>query len=263
MDLSHIKMVVSDMDGTLLSSTHEISTRFFELFEGLKRKNIQFVAASGRQYSSMISKFGAIKDDIIFIAENGGYIRRKAETLLTTPLPHEYIAKVLEAVSTIKDAHPVLCSKDNAYANGSSDAFLKMLSEYYTDFEVVADQKSVTDAILKVAIYHPDSSEAHIYPAVQHFEGDLKVKVSGANWVDVSHQNANKGYALEQLMQAYQIKPQELLVFGDYNNDLEMLELAEYSFAMANAHPDAKAVANYETGSNDEHGVERILEKLV
>jgi len=53
------------------------------------------------------------------------------------------------------------------------------------------------------------------------------------------------------------------MVFGDYNNDLGMLELAEFSFAMKNAHPNVKEIANYETKSNAEEGVEFILDKLI
>lgn len=60
------------MDGTLLNSDHEASDRFFELFEQLRKKDILFAAASGRQYNSIVEKLHSIKDDIIVIAENGG-----------------------------------------------------------------------------------------------------------------------------------------------------------------------------------------------
>lgn len=53
------------------------------------------------------------------------------------------------------------------------------------------------------------------------------------------------------------------MVFGDYNNDLEMLALSDYGFAMANAHPNVKKVAKYSTLSNDDNGVEHILKMLV
>jgi hypothetical protein len=89
------------------------------------------------------------------------------------------------------------------------------------------------------------------------------VKVSGANWVDISHQNAHKGYALQKVMDQHQITSNEVMVFGDYNNDLEMLQLSNYSFAMANAHPNVLKVAQYKTSSNNEFGVERVLEKLI
>lgn len=117
--------------------------------------------------------------------------------------------------------------------------------------------------MLKIAIYHFENSEKHIYPNVKHLEGDLKVKVSGANWVDVSDLNAHKGYALKKVMDEFQIASHEIMVFGDYNNDLEMLELSDYSFAMANAHPNVLKTAKYTTHSNDDFGVERILEKLL
>jgi len=251
------------MDGTLLNSNHEVSDRFFEIFKALKNKNIQFVAASGRQYHSMAHKLAPIKDDVIFAAENGAYVKHKEQVLLTTPIDTNSIVSILSSVAPITYAHPVLCSKDSAYVNGSSDEFLELLREYYTEFNVVDDELKVEDEILKVAIYHFKDSEAYIYPAVKHLENSLKVKVSGSNWVDVSHKNAHKGYALKKLMQLYNISSDELMVFGDYNNDLEMLQLSDYSFAMANAHPNVKKIAKFETASNDDFGVEKVLEKLV
>ncbi len=251
------------MDGTLLNSKHEVSDRFFEIFEALQKKGIQFVAASGRQYHSMVDKLEPIKDSIIFIAENGALTKQNDKVLLTTPIDKPHVLEVLKSIRTVTNAHPVLCSQDNAYVDGTSDGFLQMLREYYTDFEIVADQRQVSHEVLKVAVYHSESSERHIYPVVQYLEENLKVKVSGAHWLDVSHINAHKGYALERVMQQQNIKPNEVLVFGDYNNDIEMLQLAHYSFAMANAHPDVKAVAKYQTMGNDDFGVETILERLL
>jgi len=73
----------------------------------------------------------------------------------------------------------------------------------------------------------------------------------------------NKGYALEKLMQHLGVKKNEVLAFGDYYNDLEMLNLVDFSFAMGNAQPKVKEIANYSTKSNDDFGVETILEKMV
>lgn len=263
MDLSQIKMVVTDMDGTLLNSNHEVSDRFFELFSELKRRGILFVAASGRQYNSIIDKLHSIRQDIVVVAENGGYVMRKGEELLATLLPKDKRNMVLEVLNSVENIYPVLCGKQNAFLTGNSDSFADLLKQYYSAFQIVEDLTQVDAEILKVAIYHFESSERFVYPAVKHLEGDLKVKVSGANWVDISSPKANKGFALQKLQEMYKIKPEETMVFGDYNNDLEMLTRATYSFAMANAHPDVKKIANYHTGSNDDFGVERILEKLL
>jgi hypothetical protein len=263
MDLSQIKMVVTDMDGTLLNSKHEVSPRFFEIYEELKKKNIAFVAASGRQYHSMVDKLESIKHEILVIAENGALIRKQEETLLTTPINKSQVLRILDTVRPLENVHPVLCCQNNAYVGRDSNEFLEMLREYYSEFEIVEDQKQVTDEVLKIAIYHFENSEKHIYPHVKHLEGDLKVKVSGNNWVDISDLNAHKGYALKKVMDDHQIAANEIMVFGDYNNDLEMLELSDYSFAMANAHPNVLKTAKYSTHSNDDFGVERILEKLI
>lgn len=263
MDLSKIKMVVTDMDGTLLNSNHEVSDRFFELFKELKKRNILFVAASGRQYNSIINKLHSIKDDILVIAENGGYVVQKDEELLSTPLDIKNRLKVLDALKGVPNIHTVLCGKRNAYLTNQSDRFIDLLKQYYSEFEIVADLNQVNSEILKVAIYHFESSEQFTYPAVKHLEDDLKVKISGANWVDISSPNANKGFALEKMQERFGVSFEETMVFGDYNNDLEMLGKAKYSFAMANAHANILEVANYKTTSNDDFGVERILEQLL
>ena len=89
------------------------------------------------------------------------------------------------------------------------------------------------------------------------------MKVSGEHWVDLSGLETHKGNALQKLQDQLGVDKSQTMVFGDYNNDLEMLQLADFSFAMANAHPNVKKTANYSTKSNDELGVESILEKVI
>ncbi|APQ18385.1 HAD family hydrolase [Maribacter hydrothermalis] len=263
MDLSKIKMVVSDMDGTLLNSNHQVSDQFFDIFKDLKSQGITFVAASGRQYNSIIDKLDAIKDDIIVIAENGGFAMKQQTEILATPLEKQHVQDILKTLDDIPNIHPVLCTKHKAYLTDKSNAFVTKLAEYYTEYEILESLSKFNSEVIKIAIYHFESSEAHIYPFVKHFEAHLKVKVSGENWLDISNMNANKGYALDKLMKTYNLKSDEVMVFGDFNNDLEMLALSDFGFAMENAHPNVKRVAKYSTLSNDENGVEHILKMLI
>lgn len=263
MDLSRVKMVVSDMDGTLLNSNHEVSERFFELYHALKKQDIQFVAASGRQYHSIVDKLDRIKNEIIVIAENGALVKQHEDELLVTPLQQTLQNELLRAIQHIEGAHAMLCGKYVSYFDGQSAAFLEQLKEYYSSYEIHETFDQITDEILKIAVYHPVSAETHIFPAVATFEGRIKVKVSGKNWVDLNHAQANKGFALEHVMKRYGLSSDQVLVFGDYNNDVEMLSLTQNSFAMRNAHPNVLQVAQHTTSSNDDYGVERILEKLL
>ena len=68
---------------------------------------------------------------------------------------------------------------------------------------------------------------------------------------------------MKEVQKLLNISKEETMVFGDYHNDIEMLQEATYSFAMKNAHRDITAIANYTTESNNNFGVERVLEKLV
>ncbi len=251
------------MDGTLLNSNHEVSNRFFELFQQLQERNIRFVAASGRQYHSIVEKLRPIKNDIIVIAENGGFAMERENELLSTPLPNIHKNHVLNVLENIPHIHPVLCGKHSAYLLGNDTDFITKLQEYYTEYELLQDLHAHQGEILKIAIYHFESSEKYIYPAVKHLENELKVKISGTNWVDISSQNAHKGFALQKVQELHRVTPAETMVFGDYNNDLEMLALADFSFAMANAHPMVKEAAHYATSSNDDFGVERVLQQLL
>jgi len=251
------------MDGTLLNSKHEVSPRFFELFYKLRAHEILFVAASGRQYNSIVDKLYTIKNDIIVIAENGGFVMHKGKEIVSTPLNIQAKNTILNILENVENAYPVLCAKNNAYLQGNSSEFVDKLKEYYTEYQLLDNLKAFDGEIMKIAVYHFKSSEKYIYPAVKHLEDKLKVKVSGENWVDLSHKNAHKGFALKKVQDLYNISPEETMVFGDYNNDLEMLALADYSFAMANAHPNVIKAANYRTLSNNDFGVEHILEKLL
>ena len=169
MDFSKIKMVVSDMDGTLLNSNHEVSHRFFELFHKLKEKGIQFVAASGRQYHSMVTKLDAVKDDVIFIAENGAIIREQENEISSTPLSQELVRKLISKIQEIDDASLMLCGKYTSFFDGSSSLFLNELIEYYSNYKVVDNFHTIEEDIVKIAVYHGISSEDFLYPEIQHF----------------------------------------------------------------------------------------------
>lgn len=264
MDLSRIKLVVSDMDGTLLNSNNKVSDRFFKQFKKLKKNDIHFVAASGRQYQSIIDKLEPIKNDISIIGENGGILQYDNVAKVLLKLTNEDVDTCIDVLRKIENSFIVLCGKRAAYVETTNQEFLTRLRNYYSVIEKVGDLKEVQDdEFLKIAVFHFDSSEDFIYPNLSNLKKDYQVIVSGQNWLDISHISANKAYALKILQEELNVSEKETLIFGDYNNDLQMLGMAYFSYAMANAHPNVKKTARFETKSNDEEGVEAILEELL
>ncbi|MGB3775613.1 MAG: HAD family hydrolase [Leeuwenhoekiella sp.] len=265
MDLGKVRLVVSDMDGTLLDSEGKVSNRFFELYNELIELDVHFIAASGRQYFSIIDKLKPIKDGITVIAENGGISQRRDEVLLTMSLNKDSIKMLIKKIRGLDDAHMVLCGKKQAYVESDHAEFLSIFPEYYVKYEQVEDLLKVVsnDEFFKIAVYSFNGSENSTYPAFQEEEKEIKVKVSAENWLDISDSETNKGKALRHIQKLLEISKEETLALGDYNNDLEMMEEAHFSYAMQNAHANILKAARYTTKSNQEQGVEEVLEKLI
>ena len=264
MDLSKIKLVAADMDGTLLNAKHELSPGFFPLFEQMKARRILFAAASGRQYWNLLNRFESIQDDVIFIAENGSYVVYKGEELLVQAMEPDVTREQIKTARKIPGVHIILCGKKGAYVESEAPAFIDNVKMYYDRFEVVDDLLKVdNDQFLKIAICDLLGSEANSYPFFKQNKDHLQVKISGHIWLDISHQLANKGRALNVLQQKYDISVDETMVFGDYLNDLEMMQQASFSFAMENAHVDIKNVARFIAKSNEENGVTIVLKEML
>jgi len=263
--MQNIKLIVTDMDGTLLKSDHSLSSEFKHVYEQLKQNNILFVPASGRQYFSIISYFEDIKDELAVIAENGTFVTNKGEEIFVDELDSTVIHKIIEKVRKIEGAHLVLAGKNGAYVESTDEEFLEYFKNYYSKNTKVDDLTKVeNEKFIKIAINHPGGTEDNVYPLLKEFEKyGLKVVVSGEVWVDIMNKNSNKGVALKNLMEKLHITSDEVMVFGDFMNDIEMLQLAKYSYAMENAHPDVKKVANFSAPSNNEDGVLQIIKKYL
>ncbi|WP_426478421.1 Cof-type HAD-IIB family hydrolase [Chryseobacterium sp. CBSDS_008] len=259
--MEQIKLIVTDMDGTFLNSSHEMSPEFSDVYKELKKRNILFVPASGRQMPGITHYFGEIESEIGFIAENGGYVIYKDQELFADTLEYKYIVEIIKAVREIPGAKAVLSAKKMAYYETDDQQFVDFFSKYYTENMKKDDlTERIDDTAFKIAVYHPDGSEKYLYPALKKFEEfGLEVVVSGAHWLDVMNKDINKGNALKILQKSLGISPENTMAFGDYMNDIEMLKNAKYSYAMKNAHPNVKEVAHFEACTNDSFGVLKTI----
>jgi len=261
-----IKLVAADMDGTLLNSKKELPKKLFSTITQLHDNQIKFAVASGRQYYNLLKLYQGIADKVTFIAENGAVVFDQGEILFYDEIAYEDVVEILNAVNQIDHAYPVLCGLESAYIQAQSNDDFKMhVDMYYTRCERVADLLAVAkkDRICKVAVYDSVNAETNAYPGLSCFRDRFKVVVSGHQWVDVMNATVNKGIAIKMLQKKYGIQYDETMTFGDYLNDYEMMQACEHSYAMANAHPQLKAVANYEAPSNDEEGVITVLENYL
>ncbi|AYA36800.1 HAD family phosphatase [Hymenobacter oligotrophus] len=264
MSFADIRLIATDVDGTLLNSRHELSPNFYSLFEQLQANNVVFAVASGRQYHNLRSRFARIAEHVVFVAENGSYVVWRGKQLLVQALPLAAVADVLHLARRLPGVQAVLCGKRSAYVDCGTDDFLARIRPFYDAVAVVPDLLQVThDEFLKIALLDERGAETHLLPHFAHLQGELQVMVSGMHWLDIAHGLASKGRALAALQQQYGIGPAQTMAFGDYLNDLDMMQYAQFSYAMANAHPQVKQAARYLAASNDEFGVAAVLEQVV
>ena len=146
-----IKLIASDMDGTLLNDKNEIHEEFYKVFQELKKKNIIFAAASGRQYYNLAKRFEKIKDDMMFIAENGTFVVYKGEELLLNALDKETAIELIKIGRDIKESYVVLCGKKSAYIESKDERLIKEVEKYYEEYKIVNDLTKVEDDISELA----------------------------------------------------------------------------------------------------------------
>lgn len=258
-----IKLIVADMDGTLLNSKQEINPEFYPTFDKLKAKNILFAIASGRQYFNLLERFDALKNDIVFMAENGSYVLYQGKQLLLSNLDFDTTSKLIDKSRTLKHAYTIVCGANYAYVEQDADEFLTEVKKYYARFKIVDDLKKVDDDVLKVTICDLTGTKDNNASAFAEFEPELQVSISGKIWLDVSSKIANKGFAVQKIQKMFNISYNETMVFGDYLNDLQMMQSAYYSYAMENAQPEVKSIARFIAKSNDDNGVVESIKEFV
>ncbi|NME84396.1 HAD family hydrolase [Clostridium sp. SM-530-WT-3G] len=257
-----IKLIVTDMDGTLLDENGLLPDGFAEILDCLKNKNIKFVVASGRPYYTLKTNFGSMSRYLSFICENGSLVIDNNKTIYKSIIAPALVNEIIETSNNIEGNAIILCAENCAYTNASSEEHLNEIKKYYTNLEVVNDLSKISDDIIKISICNLHNSLDNLNNIFKpKFQGKLHVVGSGSIWIDISNNGVNKGVALKSLMKTYNISKEETIAFGDYYNDIEMLSSCEYSFVMENAPEDMKQYGKYIAESNINHGVLKAIIK--
>ena len=258
-----IKLIITDLDGTLLNDEKNLSPIFWQTEQQIHEKGVLFSIASGRQYYNLAEKFEKIADRLLFIAENGTYVHYKGKELFVHSIERNKALELISHGKKLKDTHMILCGKNSAYTNSRHSGFIAEASKYYTRLKKVKDLAEVDDEILKVTICDFSGTAQHL-PFFKEFQEDFQIALATKIWIDFTQKNANKGTAIATVQKVLNITPDETMVFGDYLNDLEMMKAAKHSYAMKNAHPQIIEAANYITAEdNNNQGVEKTIEKTV
>lgn len=250
-----LKLVLSDMDGTLLDDNKNLPSNFDYFMSKLKENNIIFCAASGRGYHSLKKSFESYYKEMLFISDNGTIVYHDDECIYYSEISFEKINKTKEMYSSVKTCHLIYCGINGSYCFRDDFETLKPCMIYYTTLKPIDSFDEINDHICKVAIYDEYNALENIGHLSTLVPSDLAVVNSATNWIDISNKDVSKGSATKIILEKLNISYDETMAFGDFNNDIEMLNDVKYSFAMSNATKEVKEVARFLTSSNLEETV--------
>ena len=261
-----IRLIFSDMDGTLLDENGKLPGGFGDLYRRLRERGIRFAPASGRQYSSLLQTFAPWQEELIFVAENGTMVMESGRELFSRTVDRALALDVMRTAGELPYVGSVFCGKKGGYLHADDDApaFRAELAKYVTQTVIVDDFGAVDDEPIKMSFCDfTGNAEQTILPIMRQYADRLQVTLSSTEWVDLYSRGVNKGVAAAKIQARLGIAPEECAAFGDYENDLELMDAVGYSFAMENALPEVKARARYLAPSNRAHGVMEVCERIL
>lgn len=256
-----IRLVATDMDGTLLNDRKELPADFIPWV--LAHPQIQVAIASGRQYATLYRDFQAIAHRLIFIAENGSFIFHQGEMIHCDPMETESVLRTLDQLKAFPEISPIVCGAESAYMLHTDPEVEAQTAIYYAKLRFTDDLYTAAkkDRIAKIALFIPNHGAEALGKTWHCAVPGLKHTVSGRDWIDISKAATTKGSAMEAIQRRFGLSRSQCMAFGDYMNDYELLSSVEESYAMANAVDGIKAIARHLAPSNEEAGVMQILRK--
>ncbi|WP_053956694.1 Cof-type HAD-IIB family hydrolase [Inediibacterium massiliense] len=269
------KLIVSDMDGTLLNSKNIVSEENKRAFQKLIDQNIHIAIATGRIYTS--AKVYAKYLDVVtpIIACNGAIVKdlKNDEILYESYMKKEDVLNVIEICKKYGLYYQfynedTFFTEKLAYSSLKYSEWNKTLKEEdRVRIEVIQDGyqyiQNHDEKIYKMSLMSDDQNV--LREARKELESiqTLEISKSWYNNIEVMNKGVSKGNAIEQLAKSLGVKQEEIISFGDNENDISMLTYAGLGVAMGNSEEIVKKSADYVTSTNDEDGVAKALYKFV
>lgn len=272
-----IRMVATDLDGTLLSKDKRVSERNRRALLRLEEAGIYAVLASGRKSPSVRDLAVSLGLNSPIISSNGARVDLTPDGPIfledTIPRP---MASAIYRVLKAHDVYFVIYKRENAYlVNTHKDHYrderrgVSGFERYpgvtpylYTEDEERARTEGLIDPYKFIA-FSKDPDELAAVRRSLNEETGCAFSSSWADNIEILRPGAGKGRAIRALCDHFEFSVDQVMAFGDYTNDLEMLKTVGMPVAMGNAAAEVKAVAKRVAPDNDHSGVAQVIEELL
>jgi Cof subfamily protein (haloacid dehalogenase superfamily) len=273
--LRNIRLIASDLDGTLVDSQDRVSERTARVLNAAREEGIYVTFLTGRPAGNVDRVASLVEPTAPVVGMNGAQVMwyRTHEDIYENRFAPDALRDLVRVLFE-EDADFVACTATEHVINANPQH--PLLLHHFTAAERAADPfcgithvSSEDDpaleglVVMKVMLESP--APELVDRVFGRLAGDCRYQCvsSGEGLADIAPAGANKGDGLRHACEAVGVDPSECLVFGDYDNDLPAFEVAGTSVCVANGSPAARAAASYATSSNDEDGVAEFIEKYV
>jgi hypothetical protein len=274
-----MKLLFTDLDGTLLTDEKTILDCDMEAIEDMLSRGHKLVLCTGRPLTSakqLAQKYGFDKPGFFLVSFNGGLIYDYAteQSILTRYIPVESVKFIMDAAHRC-GMHAHTYSGDMVVSEYETEQLKTYCRLMKMDYVVVKDIRDYYGEFINVVVKPPikvnvitpfDHSSLVDFRAEMRksTEGKLFDVFSKPEMLEFSHMQSNKGDAVRFMADFYKVSLSDTIAAGDEENDCPMIEAAGVGVAMANASPVAKSVADYVTLADNNHGgIAEIVKKFV
>ena len=281
-----LELIVSDMDGTLLDRNVHVHPQNAKMLMKTYNMGIPFIVSTGRNFTEAKALLDEAGIRCPIIGLNGAILfGRNGEVEYEVALPDETAKNIIKK-GTAEGYYLEAMTSKNVYSSSKKARILGMTElihrqnpdlsreecqqratqshevnaiEYRDDLLDLIDKDHQN--ILKITVLHVDGQKV-LNPLAEELKNEFKniyTTSSFENNLEISRQGATKGDAVKKYCDDHGYNLENILTVGDNFNDVTMLEMAGYSYAMGNAEPGVKDVAKYETDTNYNAGVAKAI----
>ena len=268
-----IRLIISDIDGTILDNQHQVDPELKDIIPLLNREQIPFVLASARSPLGMepIARELGLGDNPL-ACYNGALVIKgdpqAYETIIEHPLDKKEIRTFLELVKSEFPSVSINLYSGKDWIADRLDKWVQIEAAITGEQPVI---QNILLPVLDVLIPIHKLLLIDEAPVIQKLHDYLQTLdfsktafyLSKDNYMEVTAKHVSKEQALHEIAQHYQVPLEEVMTVGDNFNDLPMLRLAGLGVAMDNAPEAVKTEANAVTKSNNEHGVAEAIKEYV
>lgn len=253
-----IKLIATDLDGTLLRKDDSISQRTIDVLRKCQKAGIKIAFATSRSEGASRRFVDIIKPDVV-IANSGGKIICNGEIIYKSKLDSDTVEGIIGQIrSTINEKSVITTETDEGYfSNVMAD------DSYLAGFRhpIYCDYKDFHHSAYKITASIADKDKAEKIAA--GFKDCALICFRGEDWKCFLHRDSRKSKAVEILAEYLNISMSEVAAFGDDYSDMEMLESCGIGVAVENSLGAVKKIADCVTGSCDDDGVAEFIEKNI